>query len=154
LMSDAGNPLNGDHRDPRCGALLISGHSAKGKSTKLIQGEWRAFSTFSPMALATLERLPLALIRRSIVIRMAMTISKLSRVEMHQADFDIVRRVLIAIADACEPKWGTVARDAAVRLSSRYSDADLKLILLADIKTISTAIKSIASRLSISSLRS
>jgi hypothetical protein len=85
---------------------------------------------------------------------------------MHRADFDIVRmdiidwaqgrqlernpemppalsnrigdnwRILIAIADACGPKWGTIVRDAAVRLSARYSDADLKLILLSDIRKI------------------
>jgi Protein of unknown function (DUF3631) len=153
-------------RDGYLRRVVNSGHSANGKITKLVQGEWRTFSTFSPLALATLERLPLALIRRSIVIRMAMTTAKLSRVERHHADFNIVRmdiidwsqgrelerdpeipsalnnrvgdnwRILVAIADACGPKWGTIVRDAAVRLSSRYSDADLKLILLADIKTI------------------
>lgn len=153
-------------RDGYLRRVVNSGHSAAGKITKLVQGEWRAFSTFSPMALATLERLPLPLIRRSIIIRMAMTPCKLLRVEMHHDDFDIVRRdiidwaqgrqlhrapemppalknriadnwrVLISIADACSAKWGTIVRDAAVRLSARYSDADLKLILLADIKTI------------------
>jgi hypothetical protein len=153
-------------RDGYLRRVVNGGFAATGKIAKLVQGEWRTFSTFAPMALATLERLPLALIRRSIVIRMAMTTSKLSRVEMHHADFNIVRtdiidwvqgrqlernpemppalsnrigdswRILIAIADACDPKWGTIVRNAAVRLSTRYSDADLKLILLSDIRTI------------------
>jgi hypothetical protein len=95
-----------------------------------------------------------------------MTRRDLKRVEMHQDDFDVVRRhiidwaqgrkldlnpvmpdalknrvadnrrVLTEIADACGGNWGTIVRDAAVRLSSRYSDDDLKLILLADIKII------------------
>src|SRR6266478_6615257 len=152
------------NRDLR--AVVDSGHSREGCITRLRQGEPHSYSTFSPMALATLEKLPLTVIRRSIILRMKMTTRKLKRIELYHDDFDIVRRhiidwaqgrqlnrdpempkqlnnriadnwrVLIAIADAVGGKWGEIARQVAVRLSARYSDEDLRLILLGDIRTV------------------
>ncbi len=114
----------------------------------------------------TLLKLPLTVIRRSIILRMKMTTRELKRIEFYHDDFDIVRshiidwaqgrqlnrdpempkqlknriadnwRVLLAIADAVGAKWGEIARGASVRLSARYFDEDLKLILLADIRTV------------------
>jgi hypothetical protein len=147
-------------------AVVDSGHSREGSITRLREGEPHTYSTFAPMALATLEKLPLTVIRRSIIIRMKMTTRELRRIELCHDELDIVRRhiidwaqgrqldrdpempkklknriadnwrVLIAIADACGEQWGNKVRCAAVRLSARYSDDDLKLVLLADTKTI------------------
>jgi hypothetical protein len=54
-------------------AVVNSGHSAKGRVIKMVEGEVRSYSTFAPLAIATLDRLPLPLIKRSIIIRMQMT---------------------------------------------------------------------------------
>jgi hypothetical protein len=45
-------------------------------------------------------------------------------------------RPLIAFADACSDEWGRIVRDALVRLSQRYRDEDLLVILLHDIRTV------------------
>jgi hypothetical protein len=45
-------------------------------------------------------------------------------------------RCFIAIADACGGEWPKRVRDIAIRASARYSTADLKVILLSDIKLI------------------
>jgi hypothetical protein len=44
-------------------------------------------------------------------------------------------RVLISIADACNPAWGKAAREAAVELS-KGQDEDLAVLLLTDIREI------------------
>ncbi len=164
LIDEAENMRWLSNRDLR--AVVDSGHSREGCITRLRQGEPHSYSTFSPMALATLEKLPLTVIRRSIILRMKMTTRELKRIEFYHDDFDIVRshiidwaqgrqlnrdpempkqlknriadnwRVLLAIADAVGAKWGEIARGASVRLSARYFDEDLKLILLADIRTV------------------
>jgi hypothetical protein len=45
-------------------------------------------------------------------------------------------RALFSGADACSPEWGKTVRDALVRLSRRYRDEDLLVILLRDIRTV------------------
>jgi Protein of unknown function (DUF3631) len=40
-------------------------------------------------------------------------------------------RVLIAVADACGPAWGVLAREAAVAFARHYRDEDVVVILLA-----------------------
>jgi hypothetical protein len=146
--------------------VVNSGHDYTGKVTKIHDGKRRTFSTFAPMAIATLDRLPLPLLTRSLIIRMAMSKKVLKKVKIHRDEFDIVRRHLVdwaqgrmlnpepsipiklknriadnwltmfAIADACGKDWGKRVRDLAVRMSARYADDDLKLILLADIRTV------------------
>jgi hypothetical protein len=51
-------------------SVLNSGHHSSGMVTRVIQGEPTNFSTFSPVALAAIGRLPLPLMHRSIIIRM------------------------------------------------------------------------------------
>jgi hypothetical protein len=43
---------------------------------------------------------------------------------------------LVSGADACGPEWGQIVRDALLRLSRRYRDDDLLVILLRDIRTV------------------
>jgi hypothetical protein len=164
LVDEAENLAWMSNRDLR--AVIDSGHARDGSITRLRDGEPHSYVTFAPMALASLDRLPLTVIRQSVVIRMKMATRELKRIEMRLEDFDIIRneivdwcqgrkldpdpvlpdalnnrladnwRVLISIADACSKDWGRKAREVAVRLSQRYSDDDLRLILLSDIKAI------------------
>jgi hypothetical protein len=45
-------------------------------------------------------------------------------------------RALVSVADACGPDWGQRVREALIRLSRRYRDEDLLVILLRDIRTV------------------
>lgn len=151
-------------------AVANSGHRRGGKVTRWILGDVVRFSTFAPLGFATICRLPLTLLHRSIVIRMTRASVDLIRFDPHtfadqKADCEIVYRqthdwaltcpmnldpplpeelrnraadnwrVLIAIADACSPTWGELAREAAVALSSNQ-DEDLGVVLLEDIREI------------------
>ena len=54
-------------------AVLNSGHRKGGNVRRLIKGRPQSFSTFAPMAIAAIGSLPMALMRRSIVIHMEKT---------------------------------------------------------------------------------
>lgn len=48
-------------------------------------------------------------------------------------------RPLIAIADCFGPYWSEAARDAAITFAHAYHDEDAGVVLLSDIRDISTA---------------
>jgi hypothetical protein len=45
-------------------------------------------------------------------------------------------RPLIAVADACNPAWGALAREAAIYFAGGYHDEDVVVLLLRDIRTV------------------
>ena len=45
-------------------------------------------------------------------------------------------RPLIAVADACGPAWGTLAREAAIAFANRYHDEDIVVVLLTAIRDV------------------
>jgi hypothetical protein len=51
-------------------AVLNSGHRRGGKITRVVKDHPKSFSTFAPMAIAAIGILPLAIVARSLVIRM------------------------------------------------------------------------------------
>jgi hypothetical protein len=51
-------------------AVLNSGHHSEGRISRYLDGEVVTFTTFGPLALAAIGRLPLPMLHRSIVIRM------------------------------------------------------------------------------------
>ena len=51
-------------------AVINSGHHTDGKVCRYLDGEEKVFSTFAPLALAAIGKLPLPILHRSIVLRM------------------------------------------------------------------------------------
>ena len=45
-------------------------------------------------------------------------------------------RPLIAVADACGPAWGALAREAAIAFANRYHDEDIVVVLLTAIRDV------------------
>jgi hypothetical protein len=169
LVDEADNqdlPVN-----PTLRAVINSGHHCDGKILRFLNGCITEFATFAPLALATISKLPLPILHRSVVIHMERsptgTLTRFDpRTVLEQAqDCDIVYREtlawarqcrlnldpvvpkglsnrqadnwrpLLAIADACSPAWGELAREAAVALS-RGQDEDLGVLMLSDIRDV------------------
>jgi hypothetical protein len=155
-------------------AVFNSGYRRGGGVTRMVGGRRRRFSTFAPIAIASIGSLPLPQMSRSVVIHMerytgAEPLKRfdsndredLDAVYRHIAawvrDADInldpempaeVRgrfadnwRPLIAIADACGPAWGALARKAAITFGRDHQDEDLIVMLLRDIRTVFDALK-------------
>ena len=151
-------------------AVINSGHHCEGKIMRYLGGEIVEFATFAPLAFATISKLPLPILHRSVVIHMQRSAVELTRFDpktvLDQAqDCNIVYRetlswarqcepnlnppmpeglrnrpadnwrVLLAVADACSPAWGELARAAAVALS-KDQDEDLAVLLLSDIRVV------------------
>ena len=157
--------------DPTLRAVINSGHHCDGKIMRYLEGSIQTFSTFAPVAFATIAKLPLPILHRCVVIHMERSpLETLTRFDPktiveQREDCDIVYRetfnwarqcklnpdpampeglrnrpadnwrVLLAIADACSPAWGELAREAGVILS-RGQDEDLAVLLLSDIRDI------------------
>lgn len=169
LLDEADN--NAWAKDYYLRRVVNGGHHVDGQVSKLVDHQRRQeFSTFAPLALASLVALPLPLVSRSILIHLKMTNRSLKRIAMHREDFDVLRRhvvdwmqgrkfnpdpelpaalpnrvgdnwrAMISIADSCEKEfpdgrpWGAVAREVAGRMSARFRDVDLRLVLLSDIR--------------------
>ena len=150
-------------------AVLNSGHRQGGSVMRLMGRRRRRFSTFAPVALATIGALTLPLMSRSIVIPMvrhdeARSLKRFSKADA--ADLDVAyghifvwaRRVslnpdpempgelrgrqadnwrpLIAVADACGPAWGDLARAAAVAFSKGWWEEDVIVVLLRHIRDV------------------
>jgi hypothetical protein len=56
--------------DPTLRAVINSGHHCDGKIMRFLDGRIQSFSTFAPLAFATISKLPLPILHRSIVIHM------------------------------------------------------------------------------------
>jgi hypothetical protein len=56
--------------DPTLRAVINSGHHCDGKIMRYLDGRIQSFSTFAPLAFATISKLPLPILHRSIVIHM------------------------------------------------------------------------------------
>jgi putative DNA primase/helicase len=95
LLDEADNAAL--HLDRHARAVYNSGHREGGKVGRLIGGEPRTFSTFSPLALAAIGLLPLPLMDRSIVIRMQRSTKRLRRPTTlsARADLEIIRQHIL-----------------------------------------------------------
>jgi Protein of unknown function (DUF3631) len=144
--------------------LFNSGHR-KGRNFSRFVGGWsQQFSTFAPLAIAAIGALPLPLMHRSIVIKMARTETHLQRLDEASPYFPAAReeirkwaatcelaaepamppqlrhrmgdnwRVLLAIADGLQ--HGEEARTAAVALSANRPDEDYGVTALAHIRIV------------------
>jgi hypothetical protein len=155
-------------------SIFNGGYRRGGNVPRVAGGRRRRFSTFAPIAIASIGSLPLPQMSRSVVIHMerytgAEPLKRfdsndredLDAVYRHIAawvrDADInldpempaeVRgrfadnwRPLIAIADACGPAWGALARKAAITFGRDHQDEDLIVMLLRDIRTVFDALK-------------
>jgi hypothetical protein len=81
-------------------AVLNSGHRHDGRIMRHLDGHLAEFSTFAPVALATIGRLPLPLMHRSVVIHMGRSPNPLTRfdpktIPSQQADLDIIYREVL-----------------------------------------------------------
>jgi hypothetical protein len=117
-------------------AIMNSGHLAGGGIGRVISGEYRKFSTFSPMAVAAIGSLPLPLMHRSIVVHMGRTDKHLERLpegnDQTGADFEtlnyIYGRVVSWAAGAKLSNDPNLPRD----LRNRQADNWRPLIAIAD----------------------
>jgi hypothetical protein len=147
-------------------AVLNSGHRKGGSRTLVIKDRPRKFSTFAPMAIASIGILPLPIMHRSLVIHMSRAARKLHRFDGAEPAinhaYTMIRawardiklnpdpelpkelrnraadnwRPLIAIADSFGRAWGRRARTAAVEFSRTQHDEDAAVVLLNDIRTV------------------
>ena len=74
-------------------AVLNSGHRKGGNVRRLIKGRPQSFSTFAPMAIAAIGSLPMALMRRSIVIHMEKTAGGAGLKRFDTGDSETLRRI-------------------------------------------------------------
>jgi len=56
--------------DPTLRSVINSGHHCDGKIMRYLDGQIREFSTFAPLAFATISKLPLPILHRSVAIHM------------------------------------------------------------------------------------
>jgi Protein of unknown function (DUF3631) len=94
LVDEADNlGLNDSAKTMR--AVFNSGHRRGGNITRVINGELTEFSTFAPMAIASINILPMPLMRRSVVIHMERTARRdLARFDMMDPD---TQRIINAV---------------------------------------------------------
>ena len=165
LLLDEADNLGFDRNGP-LRSVVNSGHQKGGSHTRVIKDAPRRFSTFAPLAIATIGALPLPIMHRSLVIHMSRATRKLRRLdETDQAinvAYGMIRtwahdvqlnhdpelptelrnrpadnwRPLISIADSFGPAWGAKAREAAVHFSQTHRDEDAAVILLNDIRDV------------------
>jgi hypothetical protein len=94
--------------DPTLRAVINSGHHCDGKIMRYLDGSIQTFSTFAPLAFATISKLPLPILHRSVVIHMERSPSEtLTRFDpktiLEQAqDCEIVYQETLAWARQCE----------------------------------------------------
>jgi len=133
LMDEADNlglAFNGALR-----AVVNSGHRRGGKVTRYHHAQVRSFSTFSPVAVASIGTLPLPVMHRSIVIRMERHDGQhnLKRLDADdadtKADLDIAYRMIFAWAREAE-----LCTDPPMpaQLRNRQADNWRPLIAIAD----------------------
>ena len=116
-------------------AVLNSGHRRGGKVTRYHGGQARSFATFAPVAVAAIGTLPLPVMHRSIVIRMARRdgLRQLTRLDKDdadtKADLNIAYRMMFMWAGDAE-----LASDPPMPASLRDRQADnwRPLIAIAD----------------------
>jgi hypothetical protein len=151
-------------------AVFNSGHRRGGGRTLTERGRERRYSTFAPMAIASIGALPLPLMHRSVVVHMARATRKerqlhdvdpaidaahtLSMTWAREAELDpdpeLPRqlsnrvadnwRVLVSVGDSVSPEWGRRARHAAIEFARTHHDEDAAVILLNDIRTVFDAL--------------
>ena len=149
-------------------AVLNSGYRRGGSFLRLVGRRRRRFSTFAPVAIATIGPLPLPLMSRSIVIPMerhdGASLKRFDKADVATLDvvyghlFAWAKRItldldpemptelrgrladnwrpLIAVADACSPAWGALAREAAAIFSQSYKEEDITVVLLHHIRDV------------------
>jgi hypothetical protein len=88
-------------------AVINSGHHCDGRTMRCLKGEIVEFRTFAPLAFATISKLPLPILHRSVVIHMERSRSELERFDpktnLKQAqDCIIVYRETLSWAQQCE----------------------------------------------------
>jgi len=88
-------------------AVINSGHHCDGKTLRFINGEPTEFATFAPLAFASISKLPLPILHRSVVIHMERSPSKLERFDPktnleQQQDCIIVYGETLSWAQQCE----------------------------------------------------
>jgi uncharacterized protein DUF3631 len=88
-------------------AVINSGHHCDGRIMRYLGGEIVEFTTFAPLAFATISKLPLPILHRSVVIHMQRSAVELTRFDpktiLDQAqDCLIVYREVLAWAQQCE----------------------------------------------------
>jgi hypothetical protein len=95
--------------DPTLRAVINSGHHCDGKIMRYLDGRICEFSTFAPLAFATISKLPLPILHRSVVIHMERSPSSetLTRFDpktsLEQAqDCEIVYRETLAWTQQCK----------------------------------------------------
>jgi hypothetical protein len=97
--------------DPTLRAVINSGHHCDGKIMRYLDGRITEFSTFAPLALATISKVPLPILHRSIVIHMerspeSETLARFDpKTILEQAqDCIIIYRETLSWAQRCELK--------------------------------------------------
>jgi hypothetical protein len=116
-------------------SVMNSGHLSGGGIGRVIQGAYKKFSTFAPMAIAAIGSLPLPLMQRSIVVHMERTDKKLERLpEGHKLgkDFQTINFVFGRVLD-----WAATAKlnanpDVPKELRNRVADNWRPLLAIAD----------------------
>ena len=129
-------------------AVLNSGHRRGGRVARVIRGESRWLPTFVPVAIAAIGKLPLPLLRRSIVIEMTRRASDqppLRRLDESDPAFAVAREEIVRWAASVQ-----LARDPAIppQLRNRAADNWRVLLAIADSLGYGEAARAVAIELS------
>ena len=104
--------------NPTLRAVINSGHHCDGKIMRYLDGRVREFSTFAPLAFATIGKLPLPILHRSVTIH-----TKRSPGLETLARFD--PKTMIEQKEDCDIVYReTLSLGAAMQLEPRSTDAE------------------------------